>query len=93
MKKIIKKLQKLDFHKLILRISLRFIKCFFFFLSLGCATLFSESLTTSFMVNYSANVISLELRGLKVMAVAYVSLSNQFFYHEENQISFMLPPS
>lgn len=31
------------------------------------------------MSAYSANVISEELRGLKVMAVAYVSLSNHSF--------------
>ncbi len=31
------------------------------------------------MGTYSANVISVELRGLKVMAEAYVSLSNHSF--------------
>ncbi len=51
----------------------------FFFNPLGCATLFAESLTTSFMGTYSTNVISVELRGLKVMTVAYVSLSNHIF--------------
>lgn len=74
-----KTLQKLDSYKLILGYRHLDSLNVCFLISSGCATLFAESLTTSFMGTYSANVISVELRRLKVMAVAYVSLSNHSF--------------